>query len=285
LHALDDIVARIQEQNNTAHETRSKSLTDLASDVKASYKGVESQFSDAISRSTQAQIDVDGTTNKLLNSLAKETFEQPIVNEVATLRERMEASQLDDYVPTGQTPRSKEYSYRRAIPRTDDRPILIQRMNQGSTDTILELEDEDLLTPLESIRSPSKGLVFADFPLSSLNNSRPDSSLASKNGPLSELDLNSFNNSTTFLMPPSKVDILAKSTSSLHDVPPLKRLHTTGNTERKAALKKRGVRSTVAGKDGYGERENVTLPNLSASVGTGSAHPLGRRLRSGRDRS
>jgi hypothetical protein len=259
--------------------------------VKASYKGVESQFSDAISRSAEANIDIDATTNKILSSLAKETFEQPIVSEVATLRERMEASQMDDYVPTGQTPRSKEYSYKRAIPRTDERSILIQRMKQGSTDTILELEDEDLLTPLDSIHSPSKGLVFADFPLSSLNISRPDSSITSKNGPLSELDLNSFNNSTTFLIPPqhgtSKVDLFAKSTSSLHDVPPLKRLHTTGNSERKAAFKKRGVRSTVAGKDvlGLGERENVTLPNLSASVGAGSGHPFVRRLRSGRDRS
>jgi len=270
---------------------RSESLDDLASDVKASYKGVESQLSDAVSRSLQASIDISATTSKITSSLASEAFEQPIISEIATLRERMEASKMDDYVSTGQTPRSKDYNFSRSMPRTADRSVLVQRMNQGSSDTILELEDEDLLAPLEPVRSPSKGLVFADFPISSLNNSRPESLFASKSGPLSELDLNSFNNSTTFLLPPthgtSNVDVLATSSSSLHDAPPLKRLHTTGNAERRAVFKKRGVRSTVAGKDGIGlgERENLTLPNLSASVGAGSGHPLGRRLRSGRDRS
>ena len=49
--------------------------------------------------------------------------------------------------------------------------------------------------------------------------------------------------------------------------------------------KRGGVRSTVAGKEALAERENLTMPNLSASVGAASLHPrVGRRLRS-RDRT
>jgi len=57
-------------------------------------------------------------------------------------------------------------------------------------------------------------------------------------------------------------------------MPPLKRQHTTGSESK--LPKKRGVRNTVLGT--VGDRENLTMPNLSSSTGPGSG--MGRRLRS-----
>jgi hypothetical protein len=200
---------------------------------------------------------------------------------------------MDDYSPTGQTPaKSKDYIYQTSIPKTAERDVLIHRMHNG---TKAQQEDDDLLLALNSndsvqCRSPSKGLVFADKP-TSLNTTRLDS--AGSNGTsyvtnisLRELDLNTINGS---MAPPPPVDPLAKSTSSLavplHALPPLKRINTTGNQERKGKSKRGGVRSTVAGKELLAERENLTMPNLSASVGAASLHPgVNRRLRS-RDRT
>lgn len=289
MYALDDVVARIQEQNNVAHEARTNSLADLASGVQSSYKDVEGKISDVVSRVSQTKDDMDGCLSKLQGKWGQEDFQLPIVGELSNLREQVETISLEDYAATGQTPaRNKTYSYRTTIPRTEDRATLVRRMQNGAigqSDDFLFTLDEEGAQP----RSPSKGIVFADRP--SALNSRPD--FAGNNGTsgltahgLRELDLNTFSS-----MPPP-TDMLGKSTSSLaglHLMPPLKRINTTGNTERKAAhsakSKRGGLRSTVAGKDSLAERENLTMPNLSASVGAGSVHPgIGRRLRS-RDRN
>jgi kinesin family protein 11 len=294
LHALDDIVARIQEQNNTAHNARTKSFADLASGVQSSYKDVEEKLSEALSRACNVKDDVNANLKTIERKWGEGEFQGQILGELNNLREHVEADKMDEYSPTGQTPaKTKDYTYRTSIPTTQDRTVLISRMQNG---TKAQQEDDDILLALNGTdnglcRSPSKGLVFADKP-TSLNTTRPDS--AGSNGATSvtnislrELDLNTIHG---YMAPPPPVDPLAKSTSSLaagplHVLPPLKRLNTTGSQERKGKSKRGGVRSTVAGKEALAERENLTMPNLSASVGAASLHPrVGRRLRS-RDRT
>jgi hypothetical protein len=295
-------VIRVQDQNNTAHEMRSKSLAELASGVQSSYSEIEKKFSDGLGRASQANSDVNTALSCMTDKWGPTVFQEPIIDELGNLRHQVESDSFEDYKATGQTPaKTKSYPHQTAIPRTEDRTVLLHRMHNGTT-SIQEEDSDDILLALngEDIaqsRSPSKGLVFADKP-TSLNKTRPDSTYANglHTSGLRELDLNTLNNNntSTLMGPPSSTDPLAKSMSSiagsgLHVLPPLKRINTTGNQERRMAAasskgKRGGLRSTVAGKDGLAERENLTMPNLSASVGTGTAHPgTGRRLRS-RDR-
>jgi hypothetical protein len=302
LRVLDDIVTRVQEQNDTAHKIRAESLAELASGVQSSYSKIEMKFSDGFGRANQATEDVDSALSSMTEKWGPNVFQGPILDELSSLRHQVESDNFEDYTPTGQTPaKTKNYPYQITIPRTEDRAVLLHRMHNGTT-IIQEEDPDDVLLALNTedtaqSRSPSKGLVFADKP-TSLNKTRPDS-VAFPNGThitstgLRELDLNTLNNTSILMGPPASTDPLAKLTSSmaggLHTLPPLKRINTTGNQERKMATasakgKRGGLRSTVAGKEVLAERENLTMPNLSASVGAGSVHPgTGRRLRS-RDR-
>jgi kinesin family member 11 len=290
LHALDDIVIRIQEQNDSADKTRNKSLSELALGVKSSYKHLEADICDVLVRAGKVEEDVGATLKTIEGKWNAAEFEDQILGDLSILRERIESDEMEEYNPTGRTPaRTREYAYQSVIPRTEDHSVLMERMRSGNK--MQESEDDTLLLALNSTdgqaRSPSKGIVFADE-ATSLNTIRAgfvgNAGTMSVTSGLRELDINTLNKSMA--PPPLPMDALAKSTSSitggpLHVLPPLKRLNTTGTQERKGAKSKRcGARSTVAGKDSLAERENLTMPNLSASVGPGT----GRRLRS-RDRN
>jgi len=115
MQALDGIVDRIQEQNNSAHEAREKAFRALATTAQASYKNIEGTFAASFDRVESLKSDMFETTNALQDTLPTLDMDAPVRKPLMELRERMESDKLEEYVPTGNTPIRKEYSYSRTV--------------------------------------------------------------------------------------------------------------------------------------------------------------------------
>jgi kinesin family protein 11 len=218
-------------------------------------------------------LEATGALQDTLPSLAADAH---IRRPLSDLREQIESDKLEEYAATGLTPAKKDYEFPLNLPRTDAREKLLDKLRNGGGAE----EESDPYAPGVVFKSPSKGLVFADMPSKEPGalNTRPGT--ANSNGTTSslrELDLNTFN--------PTSIDTVPElpQNSEKLPLPPMKRFNTTES--KGPMMKKRGIRRTVAGNallaERLADRENVTMPNLSASVGAGAAHPgVGRRLRS-----
>lgn len=285
LLALNDIVARVRQQNNEHHEDHVNSLSALASTVQTSYTNIGEHFTDSYSRIQTLGSDMSSHTNRLRNALPLLSAESSIRQPLRTLRDEISAQALQEYAVTGQTPQRTSYEHPHALPRTENHERLLAKMRgQNQASPVRQS------SPSKLQRSPNKGLVYTDLPTPdeseepfsdppkpSSSLSRPTSSNSTTStsaGGLRELDIN-----TIATHPPSS-DVASGTERDASGMPPLKRLNTTGSGVESKLPKKRNARMTVAAvRD---ERENVTLGTLSASVGPGAGHPGGRVLRSGR---
>lgn len=263
LHGLDDIVTRIQDQNNTHHTAHVTSLSSLANTVHTSYDGIGEHFKTSFARVEELDADMTAEVNELQETLPALAADSEIRRPLTELREVIENQALEEYQATGETPQRKQYDYPLSLPQTEPHDTLLARLRGRSASMPP--------SPMKESRSPSKGLVFTDtldedMQLVPTNSTRPgtSSSTNSVTPSLREIDINITN--TTMGAEKDGLGVLG--------MPPLKRQNTTG-TESKLP-KKRNARVTVAG--ALGDRENLTIPNLSASVGPGAG--LGRRLRS-----
>lgn len=267
LFGLDDIVTRIQAQNNTHHEAHSASLGRLASDVQASYENIGEHFQTSFTRVEELDTEMTDHASVLQDTLSSLNADSEIRQPLSELRADLEADALEEYKSTGQTPQRTQYSYPQNLPRTEQHEFLLAKLH-GS--------------PLESPskRSPTKTHIFTDS--SEVSTTRPGSSNRATTPGLREVDVNILVAPADVPLPEEKHD-----RDTLGMMPPFKRQNTvtiTGSGESKLP-KKRSARMTVAGgaaeKLASAERENLSL-DLSRSVGAGGMHPGGgrRKLRS-----
>jgi kinesin family protein 11 len=247
--------------------------------VQASYANIKGSFETSFARVESLGADVSRTTGALQETLPSLSADSAVRQPLAELRARIEAEPLREYAATGLTPARRGYAYPTALPRTDGREALLARLRAdgpgGEEDGIAF--GASTCSQFGPSASPGKGFVLADATSDGpLLNRRPGSASGSAAGAaaaiggllLREISTNTLGG---LLHPP----ILEAVDDD--PLPPLKRVHTSGAETKR----KRGLRTTVAGLRAAGDRENVTLPNLSASVGVGAVHPGGgRRLRS-----
>jgi kinesin family protein 11 len=285
IRALDTIVDRIQEQNNTEHAARERSFSALASMVQDSYANIGGSFTASFDRFEGVGTYVAEQTDGLRKNLLHLDKNGRIRTELAELRQRVEHDKLEEYLHTGQTPTRREYSYPTAVPRTSDRYQPMEPMRTGPA-------GDEPSSPSRH-RSPSKTLVLAGN--SGVSRKQMGSGsvvgLGTANGAASlrELDVNVMNKRTT----ESKIHDMelsgedGASSKALARLPLLKRpAVTSASAESKVPSKKRALRSTMAASNSLTassamlvDRENLTVPNLSASVGHGEVYSLGGRLR------
>lgn len=275
LHGLDDIVTRIQEQNNTHHNAHVTSLSTLANTVHTSYEGIGEHFRTSFARVEKLDADMTDQAQELEQTLPALAADSEIRRPLTELREVIENQALEEYQITGETPQRRQYEYPLSLPQTEPHDTLLAKLRGRSASMPP--------SPMKTDRTPNKGLVFTDIPdaeemmlVHTTNNNihRPTSSHSSTMAnstltSLREIDVNITTPSLPVVMSGEKDGVVALG------MPPLKRQHTTGSLESKLP-KKRGLRNTVAG--AIVDRENLTLSNPGASVGAGGG--IGRRLRS-----
>lgn len=300
LRALDDIVEKIQEQNNTHHQRHVESLQGLATDVRSSYDSMGSHFTESFSRVTELDTDVTSCCSALRDTLPAFDEEGIVRLHLRELRQSVEGRSLDDYAATGQTPQRKTYAYSSKLPRTMDREALLTRMRNG--EEIPEEAEDDIVSDREVFcssissdaaivpppRSPTKAMVFTDAVNTDIAAGfvRPAIvPIPSCNSSLRELDINTIasQSNSLLLQPDSQTTSILKDNIALDlSLPALKRQNTTGSLSElsKLPMKKRGnaVRMTVAAVQQDRENLGAGVSLLSKSVGPGNENPvLGRR--------
>jgi kinesin family member 11 len=280
--ALNTLVDRIQEHNDTMHVSQEQSFTVLATKVKESYINIGGAFTDSFDRVQGLCSDASKNISQLGESLPHLDEDSHIRKQLAGLRERVGQDKLEEYIHTGETPTRREYRYPTLMPRTSDRATLIEHMRKGHAEDWFSLSLEP--------RSPSKTLIFTDndgVPAQWKEHSNVvRRGIVNSAANLRELDINKMNKvSREDIMISEKVVTIS---NELAPLPSLKRQAiTNASEESKAPSKKRRPNSTAVVsnllKDGsviLADKEKPTMPNLSASVGHGAVSSLGRRLRS-----
>jgi hypothetical protein len=285
---LDTVFGHIQEQNNTVHTTRERSLSTLASTVQDSYGNLSGTFTASFARLGAFNNDIVQQTNRMHEQVLYLNRQAPIRSQLAELSGRVEYDKLDEYMHTGQTPTRREYSYAIAVPRTNNRDIptdCMQPSGPGAEPTPCS----------KPTNIPSKALVFSDNSC----NTGPESERAGSVMPgtaahpasLRERDVNTLRNAKTQSSVAGLQDIALSEKNSIKDgaLAPssLKRLASTSEEESRGSSKKARRHNTTvatglltADSATLADRENLSMPKLSAKAGLSAVSSLGRRLRS-----
>ncbi|CAI9627293.1 unnamed protein product [Alternaria burnsii] len=282
LQALDDIVARVREQNNTHHTAHIASLGALSSTVAASYSSIGDHLSSSFDRVQSLESDMSAQASTLKETLPALAADADIRAPLQELREVVGSQNLIEYNPTGETPQRVSYTFPSTLPRTEAHETILSRLRDRPT------------TADSTARSPSKQPIFNDatnalssptdftFTANKLNFSRSISAHAHtiSNIPtgnptsLRELDVNVVAQEAHTQPLPHLVS--QSSCDSLNNgAPPSKKMRTNGDDGSKLPMKK-VTRKTVGVAGDRGDVENIT--NFGNSVGPGLA--AGRKLRS-----
>ncbi|KAG9187778.1 hypothetical protein G6011_05649 [Alternaria panax] len=283
LQALDGIVARVREQNNTHHTAHTASLAALSSTVAASYSSIGDHLSSSFDRVQSLESDMSAQANTLKETLPALAADAEIRAPLHELREFVGSQSLIEYNPTGETPQRVSYTIPSTLPRTEAHENILSRLRDRPT------------TADSTTRSPSKQPVFNDatntlssptdvfaFTANKPNFSRSISAHAhtishlptGNPTSLRELDVNvvvqeAHTQPLPHLVSQSSCDSLTNG------APPSKKMRTNGDDASKLPMKKM-TRKTVGVAGDRGDRENIT--NFGNSVGPGLA--AGRKLRS-----
>lgn len=268
LQSLDDIIARVREQNDVHHAAHTSSLNALSSTVQSSYSSIGEHLSTSFVRVQALESDVTAQATALKETLPALTEDANIRAPLRELRDAIEGQNLLEYNPTGETPQRVQYTIPEKLPRTEAHENLLSRLRDRPVSA--------------DARSPTKGLVFNDTANETSDDifdsmTKPDFGRSVSahtvtippGGSLRELDINVVGQeSHTQPLP-----IVSHSDTMVIAAPPLKKQ----KSEDTKLPMKRVTRKTVGG-EGKGDRENLTMTNFSSSIGPGLAK--GRRLRS-----
>ncbi|KAI0881272.1 kinesin-domain-containing protein [Annulohypoxylon maeteangense] len=149
--SLDDFVTRARSQNEVHHASHSDSVTYLSQTVEGSYANIGEHFKKTYSRVQSIGSEMDADVADAEGSL--KSIPKIICRPLATLREDINDTALQEYQPTGDTPQKKAYEYPTALPQTE--------------------AHEDLIKKLNGEVSPSKAKVFSDADSSLSENRSP----------------------------------------------------------------------------------------------------------------
>ena len=304
LVALDEIISRVQAQNEEHHKTHTTSIGRLAGNVQESYQSIGKHFETSYSRTKALEGSMQERTNALTQTLPTLAEESSIRQPLRQLREDMSAAQIAEYAATGETPAKTQYTYPTVLPRTQDHNTLLDRMRGGGPQQQERPRSPNKRSSPSKARSspmkgssPSKTAVYTDHPHTinlplpaSISAPQPRPHTAASSHPsarnaaasLRELDVNVTLTGASFPAGDKSAEADGSKTTLPH--PKLNRHHTynhanplsmsQGPESKLPALRKFGAgRMTIA--EG---RENVvpsSVASLSASVGAG-----GRVLRS-----
>jgi kinesin family member 11 len=272
LQALDGIVGRIRKTNDAHHESHLISLNHLSSTAEASYTSIGTQFKSSLDNVKELDSDISDRVSFFREMLSQVSPSGPVLETLHDLASQIGDRQLDEYHPTGNTPKRTTYEYPTSLPRTQSHDVLIAKARNQSTDS----------GDGTGSKSPNKAKIFADADNSAVPSSpsasRPATSNSVASSGLKELDVNVMGmhvgGGATSSVLQAAADVLEK--------PAMKRqnTNTVGLQEKPYAGSKmpmkKNTRMTVVGVGHSADRENVPLvQNLSASVGPGG---LGRRL-------
>ncbi|KAI1086067.1 kinesin-domain-containing protein [Rostrohypoxylon terebratum] len=151
--SLDDFVARARSQNAIHHTSHSGSVTRLSKTVEGSYAKIGDHFKNTCSRvetlGSEMDADITGAEGAL------ETLPETTCQPLSTLRDDINETTLQEYQPTGDTPKKKAYEYPTELPQTEPHEDLIRKLN-GEVVPSKAKVFSDADSSLSENRSPSR---------------------------------------------------------------------------------------------------------------------------------
>ena len=160
MEALDDFVARARSQNGRHHEAHLGSLNTMAAGVRESYSTMEGQLGQSGERFNTLQGDTITQGANLRESTAFLSGE--VRDPLTELRENVEAKPMQNYKPTGLTPRKRKYEYTTDLPQTETHEALVSDVRKSRDFKNLPFS-ADASSPVGSPTiSPRKRSVYND---------------------------------------------------------------------------------------------------------------------------
>lgn len=153
--SLDDFVTRAKLQNSEHHGQHCESLQNLSETVEGSYSNIGAHFKGTFSRVQELESEMDSATDAAKDAL--EPLSENLCQPLAELREDISGTTLQEYNPTGDTPKKMAYEYPKDLPQTKEHAQLIA-------------EFHGVQSPIQPT-NPSG--VFADADLSLSENQSP----------------------------------------------------------------------------------------------------------------
>ncbi|KAI1448814.1 kinesin-domain-containing protein [Annulohypoxylon stygium] len=151
--SLDDFVTRARSQNAVHHASHSSSVTRLSKTVEGSYAKIGDHFKNTCSRVETLGSEMDTDVADAEGAL--ETLPEIICQPLSTLRDDINDTTLQEYQPTGDTPKKKAYEYPTELPQTEPHEDLIRKLN-GEVVPNKAKVFSDADSSLSENRSPSR---------------------------------------------------------------------------------------------------------------------------------
>lgn len=159
--SLDDFVTRAKLQNSEHHNQHGESLQSLSETVEESYDNIGAHFKGTFSRVQELESEMGSATEAARDAL--EPLEENLCQPLSELREDISGTALQEYNPTGETPKKMSYEYPKDLPQTKDHAKLIAEFHGAPS-------------PNQSANPPSGVFADADLPMSeSMSPSHRDS--------------------------------------------------------------------------------------------------------------
>lgn len=116
MRALDEFVTRARSQNEEHYTQFVSNLSGLTETVRSCYTHLEAEIfalkDEAVSFGTAVAVGTAALEDIL------EPFAAATATPLSELRKAVEGAPLKEYIPTGVTPRKRDYDYQRTLPRT-----------------------------------------------------------------------------------------------------------------------------------------------------------------------
>ncbi len=135
IQAVDEFLTRAKTENSQQCDQNLKSLNTLSSTVTDSYNNIGEHFNSTFERVNSLGEDMSKQTATMEETLAPElaALHEPL----STLRAEINANNLREYVPTGETPAKRRYGIFTELPRTGPHDVLISRMRVDSAPEVI----------------------------------------------------------------------------------------------------------------------------------------------------
>lgn len=154
--SLDDFVTRAKLQNSEHHNQHGESLQNLSETVEESYDNIGAHFKGTFSRVQELESEMGSATEAARDAL--EPLEENLCQPLSELREDISGTALQEYNPTGETPKKMSYEYPKDLPQTKEHAKLIAELHGAPS-------------PNKTANPPSG--VFADADLAMSENMSP----------------------------------------------------------------------------------------------------------------
>ena len=150
MQALDQFVTRARSQNEAHFEAFTQNLSGLSETVRESYGRMEGELN-----SFAEDLDSFGNDMSEQTSLSKELLEpftsttkQPL----SELRGNIESAPLQEYIPTGETPKRRTYEYPTTLPHTQPHEeLLLKPLARRKSSTRTPLGEKEVHSPNKNV--------------------------------------------------------------------------------------------------------------------------------------